>query len=73
MLRLRTPSPSLFRDSTSMKTTFKDLVTFSASIRCAIFHGALVFEQPPAVRVVEDIGVEPMTPCLQSRCSSQLS
>jgi hypothetical protein len=22
---------------------------------------------------VEDIGVEPMTPCLQSRCSSQLS
>jgi hypothetical protein len=23
--------------------------------------------------MVEDIGVEPMTPCLQSRCSSQLS
>gem|GEM_PF-1996469 len=22
---------------------------------------------------VENIGVEPMTPCLQSRCSSQLS
>ena len=22
---------------------------------------------------VEDIGFEPMTPCLQSRCSSQLS
>jgi hypothetical protein len=23
--------------------------------------------------VVEDIGVEPMTPCVQGRCSSQLS
>ena len=23
--------------------------------------------------VVENIGFEPMTPCLQSRCSSQLS
>ena len=23
--------------------------------------------------IVEDIGFEPMTPCLQSRCSSQLS
>ena len=25
------------------------------------------------VVVVEDIGVEPMTPCVQGRCSSQLS
>jgi len=25
------------------------------------------------LRIVENIGFEPMTPCLQSRCSSQLS
>ena len=25
------------------------------------------------VKKVEDIGVEPMTPCVQGRCSSQLS
>ena len=40
----------------------------------AILRGANVFERPSVVRAgVEDIGVEPMTPCLQSRCSSQLS
>ena len=32
------------------------------------FHGTVV----PGT-FVENIGVEPMTPCLQSRCSSQLS
>jgi len=27
----------------------------------------------PFFLLVENIGVEPMTPCLQSKCSSQLS
>ena len=27
----------------------------------------------PNQKKVEDIGVEPMTPCVQGRCSSQLS
>ena len=30
-----------------------------------IYYGSLV--------IVEDIGVEPMTPCVQGRCSGQLS
>ena len=47
-------------------------LSFSASDHCVILRRAYVFKQPPAV-LVEDIGVEPMTPCLQSRCSSQLS
>ena len=25
------------------------------------------------IHIVEDIGVEPMTPCVQGRCSGQLS
>ena len=49
-----------------------DPASCSASGCCATLHRAIVFKQPPAV-LVEDIGVEPMTPCLQSRCSSQLS
>jgi|ADurb_Cas_02_Slu_FD_contig_61_1015063_length_572_multi_1_in_0_out_0_1 hypothetical protein len=30
------------------------------------------FTKPPNKKV-ENIGIEPMTPCLQGRCSSQLS
>ena len=73
MLRLRTFRPRLLNVSTpssNLKRT--SLLSCSASNRSAILHRALVFERTPFV-LVEDIGVEPMTPCLQSRCSSQLS
>ncbi len=40
-----------------------------------VFHSSL-FVYPTTLskeKKVEDIGVEPMTPCVQGRCSSQLS
>ena len=33
----------------------------------------LYYLHPKIYYKVEDIGVEPMTPCVQGRCSSQLS
>jgi hypothetical protein len=55
----------------------KELSSCSASDRerssvGLMLNGLRPFERPPGV-LVEDIGVEPMTLCLQSRCSSQLS
>ena len=37
------------------------------------FPDVLGFVSKPSHKVVEDIGVEPMTLCVQGRCSSQLS
>ena len=42
---------------------------FSLPARIAPCH----FSFSPFLSLVENIGFEPMTPCLQSRCSSQLS
>ena len=36
-------------------------------------YGYILIITNPMVKKVEDIGVEPMTLCVQGRCSSQLS
>jgi hypothetical protein len=48
-------------------------LTRSASGRKRPSTGLMICNRLRLLWMVEDIGVEPMTPCLQSRCSSQLS
>ena len=45
----------------------------SNHIRCHISYIPLLLLYAHSGKKVEDIGVEPMTPCVQGRCSSQLS
>ena len=40
---------------------------------CSTYSFCLYFNMSMIAVLVENIGFEPMTPCLQSRCSSQLS
>ena len=47
------------------------LVRFSTF--CLSNMSMTVFGPLPKARIVENNGFEPLTPCLQSRCSSQLS
>ena len=46
-------------------------ILYFASLREAL--GCSLDEEPEGGRGVELMGLEPTTPCLQSRCSSQLS
>ena len=41
--------------------------------RCPISYILSSLLYTHSIKKVEDIGVEPMTPCVQGRCSSQLS
>ena len=47
------------------------------SLQCCKLFGfssvAIFYEKVPDIKVVEVSGFEPLTPCLQGRCSSQLS
>ena len=53
---------------------YKDLNLYSAFTVTSINLKELYFLYPPlGVRGVEDNGFEPLTPCVQGRCSSQLS
>jgi hypothetical protein len=49
------------------------LLTFFVFYFCCIFLPICQRTVSSARRCVENIGVEPMTPCVQGRCSSQLS
>ena len=54
----------------------KDLNLLYSLVTVTPFHHYSRFTSSPLIpqeKKVEDIGVEPMTPCVQGRCSSQLS
>ena len=53
----------------------KNLIFFSCLRAVVCFtHGCFTLPLSLSLTyLVEDIGVEPMTPCVQGRCSSQLS
>ena len=52
-----------------------ELVRLIADILCLkeLFLKSAIVLLQSQITLVEDIGVEPMTPCVQGRCSSQLS
>ena len=53
----------------------QNLILFSCLRAAAFFtYGGITLSLSFSLTsLVEDIGVEPMTPCVQGRCSSQLS
>ena len=62
-----------FRKMFWLRTNRPQVYTFFAHQKSKELKQQLSSGQLPYPVVVEDIGVEPMTLCVQGRCSSQLS